>query len=355
MRAVRFHGREDIRLDEVEEPSCGIGQVKIRPAFVGICGSDIHEYLSGPSAVPVTPHPITGGTLPTVLGHEFSGTVEEIGEGVNNLKVGDKVAVKPNLSDGSCPRCTMGRFNICNNLGFIGYSGDAGGMSDHVVVDRKHAFKLPDPIPLDIGALVEPLTVAWHAVSRSPLQVGDTALVVGAGPIGLAIVQVLKARGIKTIIAVEISQQRRKHAQLFGASHVLDPKEIDAVSKIREIAGQFQGVPVSFETSGAQAGLDTALAGLRARGTMVIVSLWEEKPTINAFPDIVLGEKHVTGAAVFDDGDFEAVIEAIASGAIQPRPMITSKIGMHEVAEKGFRALINDRDQHVKILVDISL
>lgn len=163
-------------------------------------------------------------------------------------------------------------------------------------------------------ALVEPLTVAWHAVSRSPLQVGDTALVVGAGPIGLAIVQVLKARGIKTIIAVEISQQRRKHAQLFGASHVLDPKEIDAVSKIREIAGQFQGVPVSFETSGAQAGLDTALAGLRARGTMVIVSLWEEKPTINAFPDIVLGEKHVTGAAVFDDGDFEAVIEAIASG-----------------------------------------
>jgi len=84
---------------------------------------DIHEYLSGPSAVPVTPHPITGGTLPTVLGHEFSGTVEEIGEGVNNLKVGDKVAVRPNLSDGSCPRCTMGRFNICNNLGFIGYSG----------------------------------------------------------------------------------------------------------------------------------------------------------------------------------------------------------------------------------------
>lgn len=161
---------------------------------------------------------------------------------------------------------------------------------------------------------MEPLTVAWHAVSRSPLQVGDTALVVGAGPIGLAIVQVLKARGIQTIIVVEISEQRRKSAQRFGASHTLDPKEVDAVAKVQEIAGHLQGVSVSFETSGAQAGLDTALAGLRARGTMVIVSLWEEKPTINAFPDIVLGEKHVTGAAVFDGGDFEAVIEAIASG-----------------------------------------
>lgn len=159
MRAVRFHGRGDIRLDEIEEPVCGHGQVKvcqlnvedlfpsdrfssfkIKPAFVGICGSgkilpssiyedrllifpDLHEYIAGPNAVPTEPHPLTGEKLPTTLGHEFSGTIEEVGAGVTGLEVGDKVAIKPNLSDGTCRRCSMGRSNCCDNMGFIGYSG----------------------------------------------------------------------------------------------------------------------------------------------------------------------------------------------------------------------------------------
>jgi threonine dehydrogenase-like Zn-dependent dehydrogenase len=214
-------------------------------------------------------------------------------------------------------------------------------MSDHAVIDENHAIKLPDSMPLDIGgmyvrwgsydgtwssltptALVEPLAVAWHAVGRSPLKAGDTALVVGAGPIGLAIVQVLKARGVETVIVVEISEQRRKFAQSFGASHVLNPREVDAVARVREITRQQQGVSVSFETSGVQAGLDTVMAGLRARGTAVIVSMWDEKPIINAFIDVVLGEKHVTGAAVYDEGDFEAVIEAITSGKSDPLPSV---------------------------------
>lgn len=225
---------------------------------------------------------------------------------------------------------------------------------------------------------MEPLSVAWHAVSRSPLQEDDTVLIVGAGPIGLAIVQVLKARDIKTIIVVEISEQRRQFARCFGATHTLNPKEVDAVAETRAITGDFHGASIAFECSGVQAGLDTALAATRVRGTAVIVSLWEEKPSIDVFVNVVLGEKYITGAAVYEDGDFEAVIEAIASGEtrplldcqafderifadaflpegkIAPRPMITSKIRMDEVAEKGFRALINERDKHVKILVDIS-
>lgn len=223
---------------------------------------------------------------------------------------------------------------------------------------------------------MEPLSVAWHAVSRSALQENDTVLIVGAGPIGLAIVQVLKARKIKTIIVVEISSQRRQFAQSFGATHALNPKEVDAVADIRSITGDIRGVSVAFECSGVQAGLDTALAGTRVRGTTVIVSLWEEKPSVDVFVNAVLGEKYITGAAIYDDEDFRAVIEAVASGKsvrpclevfcepladavlsegeISPRPMITSKIRMDEVAEKGFRALINERDKHVKIVVDIS-
>lgn len=166
------------------------------------------------------------------------------------------------------------------------------------------------------AALVEPLTVAWHAVSRSPLQETDTVLVVGGGPIGLAVVQVLKARGIQTIIVVEVSEQRREFARTFGATVTLDPREVDAVAEIRSRTGDVGGASVAFECSGVQAGLDTAMAGIRVRGTTVIVSLWEQKPVIDALA-VVLFEKHVTGAAIYEDGDFEAVIEAIASGELQ--------------------------------------
>ena len=227
---------------------------------------------------------------------------------------------------------------------------------------------------------MEPLAVAWHAVSRSTLQVNDTVLVVGAGPIGLAIIQVLKAKGITSIIALEVSEKRRGFALSLGATEVLNPVGVDAVAHVRTLT-ENAGADIAFECSGVQAGLDTAMCGLRVRGTTVIVSLWEQKPVIDAFA-IVLHEKHVTGAAVYDDGDFEAVINAIASGMfsydwivcfgflvcfeplltlyffglgeIQPRSMITSKIRMEDVDEKGFKALIGERDKHVKILVDIS-
>lgn len=222
-------------------------------------------------------------------------------------------------------------------------------------------------------ALVEPLAVAWHAVSRSPLQLGDTVLVVGAGPISLAIIQVLKAKGITSIIAAEVSPRRREFALALGASEVFNPIEVDVIAQVLALTDNV-GAAISFECSGVQAGLNTAIAGLRARGTTIVVSLWEKKPTIDASA-FVFQEKHVTGAALYDDGDFEAVIAQIASGmscfyfliryslliscffdigGIQPHSMITSKIRMEDIDEKGFKALIEEKDKHVKILVDIS-
>lgn len=161
--------------------------------------------------------------------------------------------------------------------------------------------------------MVEPLAVAWHAVSRSPLQNNDTVLVVGAGPIGLAIVQVLRARGITDIVVAEVSQQRRQFARTLGASVILDPEKVDVVGEVRSMTGDAGGAAIAFECSGAQLGLDAAVGGIRVRGTAVIVSLWEKKPLLDAFA-MVHHEKYVTGSAIYDDGDFEAVIEAIASG-----------------------------------------
>ncbi|KAJ5325177.1 uncharacterized protein N7506_008279 [Penicillium brevicompactum] len=355
MRAVRFHGARDIRLDEIEEPVCGVDQVKIRPAFVGICGSDLHEYLSGPCAVPVTPHPLTGEKLPTTLGHELSGTIEEVGSMVSGFKVGDRVTVMPNLYDGTCVRCQSGKLHQCEKLGFIGFSGSAGGLSDHLVVRKEHVVLLPDSIPLEIGALVEPLAVAWHAISQSPIQKMDQgkliALVVGVGPIGLAIVQGLKAQGVETIVAADVSSKRRESAAYFGATLVLDPIQADLVSHVRGLTID-GGASIAFECSGVQAGFDSAVAATRSGGTTVIVSQWMQRASFDIF-DVMLHEKHLVGAVVYERKDFEAVIKAIDSGKIQPGSMVTSKIRMDQVAEKGFKALIEERDLHVKILVEV--
>ncbi|KAL5337746.1 chaperonin 10-like protein [Aspergillus crustosus] len=351
MRAVRFHGKGDVRVDQIDEPLCGEGQVKA-PIDVCAFSSDLHEYLAGPIVIPTEPHALTGGQLPVTLGHEFSGTIEEIGQGVTGFKIGDRVAIRPNLSDGTCSSCLYGRPNCCRNLGFIGFSSNAGGLSDHVAVPAKHAIPLPDNFPLDLGAVVEPLTVAWHAVDRSPVSSAQTAIVVGGGPIGLAVVQVLKARGVKTVVVAEVSDQRREYATTLGATHVFNPLTEDVVAKVRSLTDD-AGVDISFECSGVQAGFDTAMKSIRVRGTATIVSLWEKKPVIDAF-DVVSYEKHVIGAAICEDGDFEAVIEAIASGKLKPGPMITSKIRMEDVEEKGFKALVNEKDKHVKILIDIA-
>ncbi|GAA91532.1 alcohol dehydrogenase, zinc-containing [Aspergillus luchuensis IFO 4308] len=302
MRAVRYHGRGDIRVEEIQEP--------------GSCGMDIHEYLHGPSTIPSTTHPITGEKIPVTLGHEFSGTITEVGEGVTRLHVGDNVAIKPNLFDGS-----------------------AGGLSDYAVVKENRAVKLPEGFELDLGALVEPLTVAWHAVNRSSIQNvhARTALVVGAGPIGLAVLLVLKARGVENIVVVEVASQRRELASSLGATRVLDPRTEDVVATVRAMTGN-AGADIAFECSAVQAGLDTALKGIRARGTMTILSLWSDKPAIDAF-DVVLGEKHVVGSVIYEDGEFEAVIDAMWSGKLNPRALITSKIRMEDIVEKRLQIL----------------
>ncbi|KAJ5279138.1 hypothetical protein N7478_004510 [Penicillium angulare] len=208
-----------------------------------------------------------------------------------------------------------------------------------------------------MGALVEPISVAWHAVSRTPIQKDDIVLVVGAGPIGLAIVQVLRSQGIEEIIVVEFSENRGEFARTFGASKVLNPTKVDALTEVRALTqttrGNGIGTAVAFETSGTQAGLDLAMSALKVRGTTVLVSLWEKPPTLNAIHFIV-GEKHIVGTMGYDDSDFEAVIDALATGKITPMSMITSKIPMDKVVEKGLKALVHDKEKHVKILIDVS-
>ncbi|KAI9815541.1 MAG: hypothetical protein M1827_002675 [Pycnora praestabilis] len=351
MRAVRFYGKEDIRVEDIPEPNCGDGQVKIVPAFVGICGTDLHEYLGGPTFAPTTPHPVTGDKIPITLGHEFSGVVEELSAGVEGLKRGQNVVVQPTVACGTCGPCEGGSENCCYKGGFVGLSGGGGGLSDYVVVYQNRVLALPDNVPLDVGALVEPLSVAWHAISASPLKSNSIVLILGGGPIGLAIIQCLRARGCSKILVSEIAPARQRFAQRFGASHVLNPIQDDVLKVSKELCGG-QGPDIVFDCAGVKMSLKTACETVRARGTVVNVAIWEGEVGFN--PNwLVWGERKYVAVLGYMKEDFESVIEALRSGKLKPEAMITRKIKLEDVVEQGLKALIADKDKHVKILVEV--
>jgi len=210
---------------------------------------------------------------------------------------------------------------------------------------------LPDNVPLDVGALVEPLSVGWHAVDVSPWEPGQAVLILGGGPIGLAVIQALRARGAEKIIVSEVSPRRKEYAKQFGASHVLDPTKEDIVARCKEIC-EGQGVHVAFDAAGVQAGLDAAILAVRARGTIVNIAVWDKRCSL--FPnDMVFKERKYMGVATFQREDFQSVLKAISEGKMHPQGMITTRIELDEVEDKGFRRLINDKDNQVKVLVKV--
>ena len=246
------------------------------------------------------------------LGHEFSGTVEEVGEGVTDLKVGSRVVVQPIIYDGTCGACKAGYINCCDKNGFIGLTGWGGGLSEHVVLPRSCLYAIPESISLKVGALVEPLAVAWHAVNASPFKKGDSVLILGGGPIGLAVLQTLKAKRAENIIVSEVAPRRKEFAKQFGASHVLDPTKDDIVARVREICDG-QGANLAFDAAGVQAGLHQAILAIRAKGTLVNIAVWEKPPSISV-NDLLFRERHYMGVVTYVPGDFQDVIDAIASG-----------------------------------------
>src|SRR4051794_12392257 len=176
MKALRWHGPRQLRLTELDVPSPGPGELRIAVAYCGICGSDLHEYLDGPHAIPIdAPHALSGRKAPLTLGHEFCGTVVERGPGTR-LALGTRVAIEPEYRCGRCEYCLAGRYNLCRDMGFVGLIGD-GGMAESVVVPDYTAHLLPDAVEMEQAAVFEPAAVALHAVRQSSLRAGDACAV----------------------------------------------------------------------------------------------------------------------------------------------------------------------------------
>ncbi|MCJ0906522.1 2,3-butanediol dehydrogenase [Rhodococcus sp. ARC_M6] len=349
MKAARFHGQKDIRIEDIPEPEVRPGTVKLKVAWCGICGTDLHEYLEGPIFIsaPGHPHPLSHENAPVTMGHEFSGTVEEVGEGVTDVEVGENVVVEPYFVCNECAPCKSGNYHLCTQMGFIGLAGGGGGLSEKVVVDRRWIHKIGD-IPLDEAALIEPLSVAHHAVVRSGAKSGDTAIVGGAGPIGLLVAAVLKGLGVTTIVT-ELSDARKEKALTSGvANYVIDPSTEDVKARVLEITDGI-GADVGFECAGVNAVLDTMLDTVRPAGVVVNVSIWGKPATID-MQKLVLKEIDLRGTIAYVR-DHEAVIKMVQDGVVDLAPFITGRIELEELISEGFTTLIEHNDTAVKILV----
>lgn len=349
MLALRLHAATDARLDDIPEPQVGPGTVKVRIACAGICGSDLSLYAHAPIPDDWV-HPLIGERGPHVLGHEFSGHVTEVGDGVEGIPIGALVAVQPTVEDGTCPACLRGEPNLCEQGGFLGVNGGGGGFAEYVVADAAKVFVLPSEFTPETGALVEPLAVALHAVRQSGITPGSSALVVGGGPIGLGLLLCLKAVGAERVIVSEVSSSRRALAASLGAD-AIDPRAVDPVAYAREVTGG-QGVDASFDAAGVgKATFAPALDGLRKGGTTVAVAMYHEPVELD-LGTVMVTEKGCAGSFAYTRDDFRAVIDAVADGRIDPTPLVTRRIPLANVVDGGLDLLRGDgRETEVKILV----
>lgn len=348
MKAAIWYKARQLRVEAVEIPTLkDPHQVKVKVAACGICGSDLHEYSAGPIFIPVEePHPLSQQRAPIIMGHEFAGEVVEVGERVTRVKPGDRVAIEPILSPNKDGQYLMERYNLTPLLGFHGLSGGGGGFAEYTVVGEHMVHPLPDSLSYEQGALVEPAAVGLHAVRQSSLKAGDNAVVFGAGPIGLVIIEALKAAGASRIVAVEPSAVRRHKAADLGA-WVVDPREQDAVEQVHALT--HGGADFAFEVTGIPAVLDQAINATHAGGETVIVSIWETEAAFQP-NDLVIKERTMKGIIAYRH-IYPAVIALMEQGYFRAEDLVTARIALKDIVDRGFEALLNDKS-HIKIMVE---
>ena len=282
-----------------------------------------------------------------VLGHEFSGTVVDVGPGVEDLPVGTLVAVEPVESCGTCARCRHGRRNLCRQAAFHGLHRDGGGLSEHTVVPRSMAHRVPAGVSADAAALAEPLAVALRAARRTRAVAGELVVVHGAGPIGIGALLALRAAGVRVVV-VDPSPLRRGSAAQLGAELVLDPAD-DVRAAVHGLTDG-SGAAASVDAAGVATALRSAVATTRPDGTVVVVGLHHETTLPLSAAHLVHNEVLLTGSLAYTD-EFPDVLRLMAEGAF-PLDGWVSSIAFERLVPDGFEALA--RQEAVKVLVRVA-
>ncbi len=327
MQAAEYIGDKKFRMVEGSRVSPGEGEVCIQVGYVGICGTDMHIY-----------HGVMDGRVkpPKTIGHEMSGTVVEVGAGVSDYVVGDRVVVRPLDYCGECPACTAGHSHVCHNLKFMGIDSP-GAMQNFWTVKARTLHRLPKSISLEKGALIEPLAVACHDISRSRLSEGEKAVVIGGGPIGQLVAQVAKSVGADVLIS-EVNAARRDFAEKTGIN-AIDPLAEDLHESVKTWT-QGKGADVVFEVSGVQPAIDAMTQIAAVRGRICVVAIHSQKPQVDLF-QFFWKELEMVGARVYEAADFDMAIELVEQGHVDLDPFISSISDLGEV-ETAFASMDNN-------------
>ena len=315
MKALLLSKYRHLEIADVPTPAPAPGELLIRVAACGICGSDVHGY-DGSSGRRIPP---------IVMGHEAAGTVAAVGAGVADFSKDDRVTFDSTVYCGTCAFCFRGEINLCDYRQVLGVSCSdyrrAGAFAEYVVVPARIVYRLPDNLSFAEAALLEAVAVALHAVSLTPVAPDSNALVVGAGMIGLLILQALRAAGCKRVLVADIDKSRLKLAEYFGATEALWAADPDFLDQILQLSGG-AGMDVAIEAVGKNETVGVAIDSVRKGGSVILVGNISPEVTL-PLQKIVTRQIRLQGSCA-SAGEYPRAIELISSGAIQVRPLITA-------------------------------
>jgi (R,R)-butanediol dehydrogenase/meso-butanediol dehydrogenase/diacetyl reductase len=338
MKAAYYEGKRAIRVDDCIPVAPGSGQVQIRVSHCGICGSDLHLFHGDMD------HRVH---VPQVFGHEMSGTILAVGNGVSDFALGEHVTVRPLDSCGACPACRAGNSHVCQRLKFIGI--DAPGALQGLWTVPVHTLhRLPPSLSLQEAALIEPLSVACHDVRLGEVRAGEYVVIQGGGPIGMLIALVCGHIGARVLIT-ELNPFRLKLARELGLP-ALNPQETDIAKYVVDQTGT-AGADVVFEVSGSPAGAEMMTKLARVRGRIVVVAIFSEAPTVNLF-QFFWRELRLLGARVYEPQDFERAIALAASGVLPLSRLVTEVCPLEDLESALHR--LESGGEVMKILVRCS-
>ena len=347
MKAICLTGREHIEIRDVDDIQPGPGEVAITSDYVGLCGTDQHVFLGQfEERVP----------YPAVMGHEFGGRVAGVGEGVESFKPGDRVVVDPVFPCGECPLCKAGKFNICLDVDVLGLDS-AGALAERVVVDATNVLHLPESVAPEHAPMAELYSVGVHSARITKIGTGDVVAVIGAGRLGLSLLDVMSRSGAASIVSIDILAGRLAVARELGADLTVNSLEEDPVEKVKELTGGLGADKVIEAVGHARSVPDRrppmmmAVAMLRPGGQITAMGQGEaEEPFL--WRPLVLKEATVVSSRL-NLGEVPRAVELMASGRVHPGKIITHTVGPDEV-QRGFEMMQSDPDNVIKVVVDMA-
>jgi 2-desacetyl-2-hydroxyethyl bacteriochlorophyllide A dehydrogenase len=347
MKAGILYGDRDIRLGEAPDPQIGPDEVLVAPAYAGICGTDLHIYRGEfHSRV----------AYPAILGHEFGGTIQEVGREVRGFQAGDRVVVDPILPCHACPTCLSGHLNACQTLKLLGIDLD-GGFGQYVAVPANRLYRLPDGVPMAFASMVEMYGLGHHVLQRGQVQPGESVAILGAGKLGLSVLDVLchSASPALTVIT-DVQPFRLSVARKLGADYALDITREDPVERVMEVTHGV-GVDCVVEAvghyhlvEGQEAPLAQAVQMIRAGGRVVTAGLGEQLSAVH-FKTLVLKEAQIIGSRV-TLGEFRRALWLLARGLLHPEVLITHQMALRDITT-AFNQVEQEDPGTIKVVLDV--